>query len=76
MPMRNDELIEKLSKLRLEENCLKRNLDINYLDEEIRTKIFKRIKENKNEIELVKFKIRLEKEMKKNANNNTYYPKK
>lgn len=66
MPMRNDELIEKLSKLRLEENCLKRNLDINYLDEEIRTKIFKRIKENKNEIELVKFKIRLEKEMKKN----------
>lgn len=47
MPMRNDELIEKLSKLRLEENCLKRNLDINYLDEEIRTKIFKRIKENK-----------------------------
>lgn len=66
MPMRNDELIDKLSKLKLEENCLKRNLDMNYLDLELRTKIFKRIKENKKEIELVKFKIRLEKEMKKN----------
>lgn len=66
MPMRNDELIEKLSKLRLEENCLKRNLDVNYLDSELRTKLFKRIKENKKEIQLVKFKIRLEKEMKKN----------
>lgn len=64
--MRNDELIDKLSKLKLEENCLKRNLDMNYLDLELRTKIFKRIKENKKEIELVKFKIRLEKEMKKN----------
>ena len=66
MPMRNDELIDKLSKLKLEETCLKRNLDMNYLDEEMRTKIFKRIKENKKEIELVKFKIKLEKEMKKN----------
>ena len=62
----NNELIDKLSKLKLEESCLKRNLDMNYLDLELRTKIFKRIKENKKEIELVKFKIRLEKEMKKN----------
>lgn len=62
----NNELIEKLSKLKLEENCLKRNLDVNYLDSELRTKLFKRIKENKKEIQLVKFKIRLEKEMKKN----------
>lgn len=66
MDMKNDELIEKLSKLELERNYLKRNLDMNYLDMELRTKIFNRIKQNKKEIELVKFKIRLEKELRKN----------
>ena len=66
MDMKNDELIEELSKLELERNYLKRNLDMNYLDMELRTKIFNRIKQNKKEIELVKFKIRLEKELRKN----------
>jgi len=66
MLMRNDKLIEKLSNLKLEESSLKRNLDRNYCNLKIRTKMFEKLKDVKKEIKNVKFQIRLEREMKKN----------
>jgi len=71
----NDELINKLSELKLEETCLKRNLDANYLKKDIRKKMFGRLKQNKDEQNKIKFKLRMEREL-KNENNNTDYPKK
>ena len=69
--MRNDELIEQLSNLKLQEKALLRALDRAYNDIDMRTKLFNKIKNIKKEIELVKFKIRLERELKKDENNNT-----
>lgn len=63
----NNELINQLSKLTLEEMALKRNIDRNYYNVEIRTNLFKRLQEVQTEIKKVKFKIRLEKE-KRNDN--------
>lgn len=63
----NNELINQLSKLTLEEMALKRNIDRNYYNVEVRTSLFKRLQEVQTEIKKVKFKIRLEKE-KKNEN--------
>lgn len=65
----NNKLIEKLSSLKLAESAVKRNLDRNYYNSKLRSKLFKELKQIQNEIERVKFKIRLEK--KKNENNNT-----
>ena len=62
--MNNNELIDILSKLHLEEASLKRNLDIKYCDEKTRTKLFKRLKEIKKEIEKINFKLRVKKEIK------------
>ncbi len=66
----NNELINQLSKLTLEEKALKRNIDRNYYNVKVRKRLFFRLKEVDNEINRVKFKIRLERE-KKNGNNNT-----
>lgn len=66
----NNELIDKLSKLKLEKTSLKRNLDRNYYNVEVRTRLFRRIKVVDNEISKVKFKLRLEKE-KENDNSNS-----
>lgn len=66
----SNELITKLSFLRLQKANLKRTLDLNYYNAELRTKLFKRIKDVENEIEKTKFRIRLEREN-KNENNNT-----
>lgn len=66
----NDKLIDKLSKLQLEETNLKRNLDKYYCDEKMRTRIFARLKQIKNEIEKTKFKLQLERKI-KNENSNT-----
>lgn len=68
--MKHNELIERLSNLKLEENNLKRILDVYYRDENMRTKAFNKIKKVKKEIEQIKFKLKLEKEL-KNENNNT-----
>lgn len=62
----NDKLIDELARLKLEKNSLIRGLDTNYYDYEKRTKLFNRIKEVKKEIAQVKFRIRLEKELRKN----------
>lgn len=61
----NDKLIDKLTKLELEEKCIKRNLDRYYRNENDRTRLYKRLQEIKKEKEQVKFKLRLEKELKK-----------
>lgn len=66
----NNELINQLSKLTLEEKALKRNIDRNYYNAKVRKRLFFRLKEVDNEINRVKFKIRLERE-KKNGDNNT-----
>lgn len=63
----SNELINQLSKLKLEESSLKRHIDRNYYNTEIRTRLFKRLNEVQTEIKKIKFKIRLEKE-KKNDN--------
>lgn len=60
----NNKLIEKLSSLKLAESAIKRNLDRNYYNLKLRSKLFKELKQIQNEIERVKFKIRLEKEKK------------
>ena len=60
----NNELINQLSKLKLEESALKRNIYRNYYNKEVRSKLFARLKEVTNEINRIKFKLRLEKEKK------------
>ena len=58
------ELIDKLSKLKLTEATLKRALDKNFVKED-KQKIFKELEEIKKEIELTKFKLKMEKELSK-----------
>ena len=67
----NDKLIEQLSKYRLEETSIKRELDRNYRSDVIRTRMFKRLKFIKKEQERLKFRLRLEKEIKNDKDNNT-----
>ena len=66
MLMRNNDLIGQLSLLTMEEKCLKRNLDKYYNDVDERRKMFNKLRENKKKVEQIKFKIRLEREMKNN----------
>ena len=66
MPMNNNELIEKLSNLEMQKKSLLRALDRVYNDLELRTKTFNEVKKTKKEIEQLKFRIRLEKEINKN----------
>lgn len=56
------ELIEKLSKLKLTEATLKRALDVGFSRED-KQKIFREIDDIKKEIELTKFKLKMEKEL-------------
>jgi len=60
----NDKLIDKLSNLDLEEKSVKRGLDRYYRYESDRSRLYKRLEEIKKEKEQVKFKLRLEKELK------------
>lgn len=66
----NNELINQLSKLKLEEKALKRHIDRNYYNAEVRRKLFVRLKEVQNEIDRVKFKIRIAKEKKNESISN------
>jgi hypothetical protein len=60
--MNRYELVEKLSKLSIEKNFVKRQLDTNY-DVKRRTKFFNELKRVEKEIEETKFKLRLLKEI-------------
>lgn len=60
----NNTLIEQLSRIKMEETALKRGLDKNLSNTE-RTKLFNRLKEVKKQKEALKFKIELERKMRK-----------
>ena len=60
----NDKLIEQLSKLELEEKTVKRGLDRYYRDYNSRSRLFNRLQKIKKEKEQIKFKLRLERELK------------
>ena len=62
----NNELINQLSKLKLQESANKRNLDRNYYNRKVRDKLFNELKEVQSEIKRIEFKIKLEKENSKN----------
>ena len=64
-----NKLIDDLTKLCAEEKALKRVLDITYYDENKRTEMFAKLKECKKNIEKVKFKIRMERELNVKDNN-------
>ena len=55
----NDTLIDKLSKLTLERNSLKRNIDRNYYNKKVRVRLFDRLFKVDNEIKKVKFMLRI-----------------
>lgn len=59
------ELIDRLSKLKLTEATLKRALDTNSYARKDRQKIFDEMEKIKKEIEMTKFKLKIEKELNK-----------
>ena len=61
----NNELIEILSKLKAEESATKRALDKYYKDDKKREKLFYKLNQIKKKQEMIKFKIRLERQMNK-----------
>lgn len=67
----NDLLIDKLAHLELQERSLKRNINTYYFHAQKKEELFIRWKETKKEIETIKFKLRLERELKKNENSDT-----
>lgn len=71
MVMNSSDLEKKLKQLYVQSKILRLELDTCYNNSEKRSKTFDKIKEIKKEIENVKFKIKLEKELKKYENNNT-----
>lgn len=63
--MNKKELIEELSDLTLKEKALKRALDVTYYNNNKRIKNFKELKQVKEQIKVVKYKLRLLKELEK-----------
>lgn len=59
------ELIDKLSKLKMAEANLRRTLDTKSFSSKGKSKIFNELDNIKKEIQLVKFKLKIEKELKK-----------
>lgn len=60
----NNKLIEKLSRLTLERKALKRNIDRNYYNKQIRARLFMRLKQVDSEIKKIKFMLKLERSSK------------
>lgn len=59
----NNKLIDDLSTLTLEKKYLKRELDNNWYDRQKKQKLFDKINDVNEKIECVKFKLKLEKEI-------------
>lgn len=57
--------LDKLSKAELEHKFLVRCLNLNYTNDETRTRIYGQIEKNDNIIKKLKFKLKLERELKK-----------
>jgi len=66
---RNDILLDQLVNLELEEKSLIRNLNMYYCDNTIKTRLFSKLKKVKKDIEKVKFKLRVERELRRNDKN-------
>ena len=64
------QLIAELSQLKLERDYLLRQIDLYYHDKSKRHHYFELLKSIDKNIEILKFKLKMEKEL-KNANNNT-----
>ena len=64
---KNNELLDELVKLELEEKCITRNLNTHYYNEKARSCLFSKLNKIKKEIEKTKFKLRLERGIKKNV---------
>ena len=63
--MNKKSLIEELSDLTLKEKALKRALDVTYYNNDKRNENFRKLKEVKYQIKVVKYKLRLLKEIEK-----------
>jgi len=63
---KNERLIEKLAMLEMNEKSIRRNLNTYYVDKEKRAKLFKKLHQVHKDIECVKFKLRIEREIRKN----------
>lgn len=67
---KNERLIEKLAMLEMGEKSIRRNLNTYYVDKEKRTKLFAKLHKIQKDIERVKFKLRIEREIRKNDKDN------
>lgn len=67
---KNERLIEKLAMLEMGEKSIKRNLNTYYVDKEKRAKLFGKLHKIQKDIERVKFKLRIEREIRKNDKDN------
>ena len=69
---KNDELLDYLVKLESQKKCITRNLNTHYYNEKVRSCLFVKLNIIKKEIEKTKFKLRLERGIRKNdGNSNT-----
>ena len=64
----NRELIHQLSRLKLEESSIKRQLEYEFKHNEKREKLFFRLRDIKEEMKKIKFMLRLESVKRKNDN--------
>lgn len=62
--MNNNDLIDKLSRLKLEETSIKRHLDNNNRNQKERHRLFEKLEKTRKEIEKIKFKLSLERKIK------------
>lgn len=69
----SNELLDRLTKLKLEESCLKRNIDTNFFDKKTRMFLFNKHKQVQKEIQKINFKLNIERKI-QNANNNSNKP--
>lgn len=66
---KNDILLDILVKLEMEEKSILRNLNTYYFDISKKENLYKKLKNIRTEIQQTKFKLRMEREIKKNDRN-------
>lgn len=74
---KNDILLEKMVHLEMEEKSILRNLNTYYYNAEKKELLYRKLKEVRKKIQQTKFKLRMEREIRKNdRNNNSSKPEK